>query len=116
MCLLTLTACLQQAQLIVPEALTEQLEGQWQEVNLPDNQLTFYADETVKVVMPAHKPPMKLLTHLEAVNDGVVLSFGDRWERPAMVSYDPNNDSLVLGFYAEDSKSVTDRFFQRVHK
>ncbi len=110
-----LSGCLQQAQLVVPETLLQQLQGQWQEEGMAANRLTFYEDETVKVVLPENNPPLKLLTHLEAVTDGVVLSFGDRWARPAQVNYDAAADRLVLGFYDEKKEAVVERVFLRLH-
>ncbi len=109
-----LSGCLQQTQLVVPETLLQQLQGQWQEEGIAANRLTFYEDETVKVILPENDPPLKLLTHLEAVTDGVVLSFGDRWARPAKVNYDAAADRLVLGFYDEKKEIVVDRVFQRL--
>ncbi len=111
-----LGGCFQSTQSVVPESLLQQLEGRWQQEGHEENQLTFYRDETVKVIMPSHRPPLRLLTHIEALRDDVVLNFGDRWERPASVRYDQARDQVVLGFVSEDGKTVSEVRFLRVRE
>lgn len=111
--LLLLTGCLQATQQFVPELLLKQLEGKWTQLS-GEGKLTFYDDESVKISLPDHKPPIKLLTHLEAINDGVVLNLGERWERPAQLEYASELDDLKLGFVADDGETVTYVHFIRV--
>jgi len=107
-----LAGCLDSAPQFVPEALLESLQGKWVQVD-GTAKLTFYDDETVKIIMPEHKPPLKLLTNIEAIKDDVVLNLGDRWERPILLEYDDTADRLDLGFVADDGESVNHVFFVR---
>lgn len=110
--LLLLSGCLQSAQQFVPESLLKQLEGKWHQVSGAGT-LTFYDDETAKISLPSHQPPIKLLTHLEAIRDGIVLNLGERWERPAQLEYDAKSDSLKLGFVQDDGETVNYVYFVR---
>ncbi|MDQ6975437.1 MAG: hypothetical protein Q9M22_02605 [Mariprofundaceae bacterium] len=110
--LVVLAGCLQSAQQFVPASLLQQLEGKWSQVS-GTGKLTFYNDESVKISLPEHQPPIKLLTHLEAIKDGIVLNLGERWERPALLEYDAELDTLKLGFVADDGETVTYVHFVR---
>jgi len=109
---LLLTGCLDSAPQFVPEELLQSLQGKWMQVD-GTAKLTFYDDESVKVIMPDHKPPLKLLTHLEAIKDDVVLNLGDRWERPILLNYDDTADRLDLGFVSDDGEAVSHVYFVR---
>ncbi len=110
--ILLLSGCLQSAQQFVPESLLKQLEGKWHQVS-GEGELTFYNDESVKISLPSRQPPIKLLTHLEAIRDGIVLNLGERWERPAMLEYNPESDTLKLGFVEDDGETVNYVHFVR---
>jgi|UPI0003657692 hypothetical protein len=111
--LFLLVGCLDSAPQFVPEALLQSLQGKWVQVD-GTAKLTFYDDETVKVIMPDHKPPLKLLTHLEVIKGDVVLNLGDRWERPILLAYDDTEDRLDLGFVADDGETVNHVYFVRL--
>ncbi|MDX8401757.1 MAG: hypothetical protein R8K47_03905 [Mariprofundaceae bacterium] len=86
----------------VPEATIERLVGQWAEEDGP-GRLRFWRDETVRLILPDMRPPLKVLSTLERIKDeDIGFSIGDRWQGPVHVILAPDGRTLVLRLEGED--------------
>jgi len=85
--------------------LVESLQGKWVELNGGHAIFSVYIDGQAKLIMPDEKPPLRVLSELEAVKDhGLGFSVGDRWGGPVYVIPDADNSRLQLNFPPEDPR------------
>jgi len=69
----------------VSENTIMQLSGSWQIEN-GTGSIRFYNDETVKINMPNHNPPIKLLSPYEAVKENTLgIALGGFWTGPVLI-------------------------------
>jgi len=84
------------------EQVMQRLLGSWQQVD-GRTTLTFYDDQTVKLVMPDEQPPLRLLTSVENNKDhGIGFSVGDRWGGPVYILQTKDGPGLQLKFPPDD--------------
>jgi len=86
------------------EQVIQRLLGGWVQVD-GQASLTFYDDQTVKLVMPDAQPPLRLLTSVENNKDhGIGFSVGDRWGGPVYIVLAKDGESLKLNFPPSDPR------------
>ncbi len=86
----------------VPLTTMEQLVGKWAQVD-GNAHLQFYADESVKLIMPDEHPPLKVLSTVEVIKDDQIgFGIGDRWLGPVHIEHDRNWESITLLFPPDD--------------
>ncbi len=109
-CALALGGCFSSSD-PVPMQTIERLAGQWQEEGGP-GRLRFYRDETVKLILPDARPPLKVLSMLERIkDDDIGFSIGDRWQGPVHVLLAADGRRLTLRL---DGEQGWQRRFVRV--
>jgi len=85
--------------------LVELLQGKWVELDGGHALFNVYADGQAKLIMPDEKPPLRVLSSLEAVKDhGIGFSVGDRWGGPVYVIPGADKNHLQLNFPPEDPR------------
>ena len=85
------------------EQVMQRLLGSWVQVDGGHSRLTFYDDQTVKLVMLDEQPPLRLLTSVENNKDhGIGFSVGDRWAGPVYILQAKDGQSLQLKFPPDD--------------
>lgn len=86
----------------VPLTTMEQLVGKWAQVD-GNARLQFYADESVKLIMPDEHPPLKVLSTVEIIKDDQIgFGIGDRWMGPVHIEHDKNWETITLLFPPDD--------------
>ncbi len=100
-CALLLGGCFSASE-PVPMQTIEQLAGQWREEGGP-GKLRVYRDETVKLILPDMRPPLKVLSMLERIkDDDIGFSIGDRWQGPVHIRLEADGKRLTLQLNGED--------------
>ncbi len=81
---LALTACVQASDPVPPD-LAGFLTGEWVPTGQPGS-IRFYRDGTVKIILPAHAPPVRLVSEYEMFKDNRIgIAMGRVWTGPATV-------------------------------
>jgi len=78
-------ACSQMSEQEITPEVSQQLMGTWLS-NTGDVQITFYDDQTAKLVYNQHQPPIKLISPYQATrNDKIGIALGGFWSGPVII-------------------------------
>jgi len=79
------SACSQISEQEITLEVSQQLMGTWAS-NAGDVQITFYDDQTAKLVYTKHQPPIKLISPYQATrNDKIGIALGGFWSGPVLI-------------------------------
>jgi len=79
-----MAACVQGSDPVPPD-LAEFLTGEWVPTGQPGS-MRFYPDGTVKIILPAHAPPVRVVSEYEMFKgDKIGIAMGRVWTGPATV-------------------------------
>jgi len=79
------SACSQMSEQEIAPEVNQQLMGTWSS-NTGDVQITFYDDQTAKLIYSQHQPPIKLISPYQATrNDKIGIALGGFWSGPVLI-------------------------------
>jgi len=98
-----LSSCMQTSNVEpVSQSTILQLTGTWVTEN--KGSIRFYSDETVKINMPNHTPPVKLLSPFEAVKDHTLgIALGGFWSGPILIDTSKLTEGQITATFPEEA-------------
>ncbi|MDQ6969493.1 MAG: hypothetical protein Q9M16_03165 [Mariprofundus sp.] len=98
-----ISSCLQATDVTpVSQNTIMQLSGSWL-IDDGNGSIRFYSDETVKIDMPKHRPPIKLLSPYEAVKDNTLgIALGGFWSGPVLIDTSDITRNTITATFPEE--------------
>jgi len=95
----------------VPTAMKSTLLGYWDQVD-GSGFMRFYEDDTVKIDLPGHTPPIRIISSYELLKrEKIGIDSGEVWSGPLVITLAESKKALVLNIPGKEATEV--RFRKR---